>query len=120
MASQYTGSGKFVKIMGGKLSAGVDNTTYYEAYAETRTISSKTYYGIKLSAGCLSLQNISEIAIGDVRGYTGLIGVYTNFYYPFDPLIWDASWWTTWINNRNSWLAYKTLAFENGILVGVT
>ena len=102
-----SGSGKFVKIMGGVLSFGTNNTTHAEIYRDTTTYSGNTYYGITCTGTYFSLSGLNELVIGTLVAYTGTIRMYTLLY--MEPnLIGD-----TYVNAYS-----EEMRFVNGFFVG--
>lgn len=115
--AHYSGSGKWVKLQAGILSMGKDSTTYGSVYAYERNYGGGgVFRGIKIDGfNYFSLTGLSELAIGDVKGYTGTITMYTKLQCPYDLIIWDPD-----NNLGNIVVAYKTVRFVNGVCVGIT
>lgn len=111
-----SGSGKWVKIQLGVLNFGKDNTTYGSIYAYQRTYSSTVYSGVKIDTlRYLGFSNLSELAIGNVAGYTGSFKIYTDLICPYDLIIWDPT------NDLSRISApYVTARFEKGFCVGIS
>lgn len=114
--AHYSGSGKWVKLQAGVLSMGKDSTAYGSVYAYQRSYGSNTFRGIKIDGfNYFGLTGLSELAVGNVKGYTGTITMFTDLQCPYDLIIWDP-------DNDMSQItfSYKSVRFVNGVCVGIT
>ena len=114
----FTGSGKWIRISSGTLSfgnkSGNTTTTYGNVYANSVTQNNVTYRGFyAASMSYLNLTGLTELTVGDAKGYTGTVKMYTYFYDPYNVVIWDPDWDTSQIVRR-----YKTYRFVHGFMVG--
>jgi len=114
----FTGSGKWIQVSAGTLSfgnkSGSTNTTYGNVYANSITQNSVTYRGFyAASMSYLNLTGLTELTVGDAKGYTGIVKMYTYFYDPYNVVIWDPDWDTSQIVRR-----YKNYRFVHGFMVG--
>lgn len=110
-----TGSGKYLRIVSGVVSYGVDNTQYGTAYASQ---SPQQSYG-KLNGLCstmsyLNLQNVNKLSIGSMTGFTGILPVLGYYYSPYPLILWDPE--SMDINNVYSTMT--TWRFVNGVCMG--
>lgn len=110
------GSGKWIRIASGKLSFGNNNSTYAEMYSSKITNNSKDYLGMTIDCSHIALTGLTEFSIADVKGYTGVISMCTDFYTPYDCLIWDP----TSYNINNVRTAFQNYRFVHGFCVGVS
>lgn len=114
--AHYSGSGKWVKLQAGVLSMGKDSSTYGSVYAYERSYGGGgTFRGIKIDGfNYFGLTGLSELAIGNAKGYTGTIPMFTSFSCPYDLIIWDP-------DNDLSQVTFtvKTVQFVHGVCVGI-
>lgn len=113
-----TGSGKYVKIQGGVMSLGVDNTAYC-SFAPYRyhVAQDEDIDGLQVSTlNYLELSGLNELSVGEFQGYTGRVKVYTQYYNPYDLLIVDPDYDYSVVTNN---CHYVYFTFNHGFLTGV-
>ncbi len=113
-----TGSGKYVRIENGTMTLGqtTDPTSgtfgYAEIFADWSALHGNKR-GFTCNAGYINLTGVSNLSIGVIKGYTGVIPMLTSFSSPYPILIYDDSFDLN--NIRYSFTNYR---FVNGFFVG--
>ena len=110
-----TGSGKYVRIIGGTMKFGqtTDPTSGTSGVAEVYADVYSSKKGTTCNAGYLNLTGVSELSVGVLKGYTGVVPMLTSFSSPYPILIYDDS-----INLNNIRYTFTNYRFVNGFFVG--